>query len=494
VGIIQRQSIKGTVIIYGGTIIGFITSSLIFPNVLSSEEIGLIGILVAYAMIFSRFASLGFNAIGNRLFPYFRDKEKGHHGFLFMALTTSLIGFLLSYVVFVIIKPYLLESGTEKTMLLADNIGFVVPLIFSILFFTILDTYYRLLFNAVIGTFLKEFLQRFLILVFIIAYYYTAVTFNGFLILYVSAFFIPLVIITLSLISQRQFMIRPDMDFLNKKFVKSMVNVGLFGILVSFSGTVILNIDRIMLKEFLGLSGTGIYMTTFYFGVLVGIPARPLLKISSTLIAEAWKKDDRKTINEVYEKSSLNQFIVGMILFLGIWLNEDNIFRVLPAEYAAGRYVILFIGITYLFEMLCGASTAIISTSKYYKYQAYFMLLLIVLVIASNFAFIPLWGIVGAAVASLSSKLIVFILRYIFLLKKFKFQPYNTKFLLVVLIGGITYACGYFMPSFDNLILSLVLKSAVIATVFFILLLILKPSEDIHRIIMNTLSLVRKGR
>jgi len=183
-----------------------------------------------------------------------------------------------------------------------------------------------------------------------------------------------------------------------------------------------------------------------------------------------------------------------MILFLGIWLNEDNIFRVLPAEYAAGRYVILFIGITYLFEMLCGASTAIISTSKYYKYQAYFMLLLIVLVITSNFAFIPLWGIVGAAVASLSSKLIVFILRYIFLLKKFKFQPYNTKFLLVVLIGGITYACGYFMPSFDNLILSLVLKSAVIATVFFILLLILKPSEDIHRIIMNTLSLVRKGR
>ena len=493
-GIIQRQSIKGTVIIYSGTIIGFITSTLIFPNVLSSEEIGLIGILVAYAMIFSRFASLGFNAIGNRLFPYFRDPEKGHHGFLFLALTTSLIGFFLSYLVFVIIKPYLLESGVEKSLLLADNINFVVPLVFSILFFTILDTYYRLLFNAVIGTFLKEFLQRFLTLVFIIVYYYTAMTFNGFLILYVSAFIIPLAIIVLSLISQRQFMIRPDLDFLNRKFVRSMVNVGLFGILVSFSGTVILNIDRIMLKEFLGLSGTGIYMTTFYFGVLIGIPARPLLKISSTLIAEAWKNDDRKTINEVYEKSSLNQFIIGMLLFLGIWLNEENIFRVLPAEYAAGRYVILFIGITYLFEMLSGASTAIISTSKYYKYQAYFMFVLIVLVVASNFIFIPLWGIVGAAVASLCSKLIVFTLRYAFIYKKFKFQPYTPKFLIVLLIGVITYVCGYFTPTLDNLILSLIIKSAVIATVFLVLLIIFKPSEDIQRIIKNALAMVRKSR
>jgi O-antigen/teichoic acid export membrane protein len=249
-----------------------------------------------------------------------------------------------------------------------------------------------------------------------------------------------------------------------------------------------------MLKEFLGLSGTGIYMTTFYFGVLIGIPARPLLKISSTLIAEAWKNDDRKTINEVYEKSSLNQFIIGMLLFLGIWLNEENIFRVLPAEYAAGRYVILFIGITYLFEMLSGASTAIISTSKYYKYQAYFMFVLIVLVVASNFIFIPLWGIVGAAVASLCSKLIVFTLRYAFIYKKFKFQPYTPKFLIVLLIGVITYVCGYFTPTLDNLILSLIIKSAVIATVFLVLLIIFKPSEDIQRIIKNTLAMVRKGR
>lgn len=491
-GIIQRQSTIGTVIIYSGTIIGFITSTLIFPNVLSSEEIGLISILVAYAMIFSRFAGLGFTTIGNRLFPYFRDEKNNHKGFLFLALTTTLIGFLLAAVVFYFLKPYLVASRIEGSSLLADYIDYIIPLIFSIIFFSILDTYYRLLFNAVIGTFLKEFLQRFLILIFIIVFYYTALTFEGFLMLYMAAFALPLIIIILSLIRQKQFLIKPDFQIMTKGFTRSVLTVGMFGILVSFSGAVILNVDRIMIEEFLGLSATGIFATTFYFGVLVGIPARPLIKISSTVIAEAWKKDDRKTISTVYSKACLNQFILGLLLFLGIWLNQHNIFSVLPAEYAAGKYVILFIALTYLAEMFTGASTAVLSTSHLYKYQAYFMLLLIVLVVVSNILFIPIWNIKGAAIAALFSKSIVFFLRYLFLYKKFGFQPYNPKFLLVFLIGGITFLAGWLIPVFDNYIIDFLIRGSVITIVFMLLIYFLKPSEEIEGMMDRMIARIKR--
>ena len=46
-----------------------------------------------------------------------------------------------------------------------------------------------------------------------------------------------------------------------------------------------------------------------------------------------------------YAKSTINQLIVGELLFLGIWANIHNIFKILPAEYEAGKYVIFFIGI-----------------------------------------------------------------------------------------------------------------------------------------------------
>ena len=318
-------------------------------------------------------------------------------------------------------------------------------------------------------------------------------SFQSFMALYLSAFIIPLVIIIFSLVRQRKFLIKPDMQFLKKDFVKTMVTVGLFGILVSFSGAVVINVDRIMIEEFLGLSATGIYATTFYFGVLIGIPARPLLKISSTVIAESWKKNDLDNIDVVYTKSCINQLIIGLLLFLGIWLNIHNVFKILPAEYEAGKYVILFIALTYLFEMMTGASTAVISTSKYYKYQAYFMIILIVLVVVSNIILIPIWGIVGAALASLFSKLITYFLRYIFIYRKFGLQPYNSRFLLVFFIGGITFLCGFFIPEFDNLFIDLLIRSSVIAIVFAILIFVFKPSEDVDNILKGLLSKIKKS-
>ena len=70
--------------------------------------------------------------------------------------------------------------------------------------------------------------------------------------------------------------------------------VSLFGIITGFSGIVILYIDRIMIEQLMdkGLYETGIYAIAFNFGILIIMPSRSMLKISSTYIAEAWKNKD----------------------------------------------------------------------------------------------------------------------------------------------------------------------------------------------------------
>ena len=159
-GIIERQTIKGTAYSYIGVALGFVTTGLLFPRILQTEQIGLLSILVAYSVILSQFGSLGFNSVTTRLFTYFRDDENRHNGFLFIALAVTLIGFILTCVFFIIIEPRLIEKSLEKSPLFADYSFYIIPLIFFTLLFSILDNYYKVLYNVTIGSFLKELFQK----------------------------------------------------------------------------------------------------------------------------------------------------------------------------------------------------------------------------------------------------------------------------------------------------------------------------------------------
>src|SRR5690606_10898250 len=115
----------------------------------------------------------------------------------------------------------------------------------------------------------------------------------------------------------------------------------------------------------------------------------------------------------VYRKSCINQLLIGLLLFIGIWANIDNIFKMLPAGFEVGKYVILFISLGYLIEMSTGLNGVILSTSKYYKYDSYFFIALIFITITSNYFLIPIWGITGSAIASALTLLFFNLFRFL---------------------------------------------------------------------------------
>ncbi len=489
-GIIKKQSIKGAIYAYIGVIIGFINTGLIFPKILLTEQIGLLNILISYSLVFSQLASLGFNNATTRLFTYFRDFENKHNGFLFLSLSVTFLGFLLSFILFIIIKPVLITNTAETTSLFNDNIFYIIPLTFFTLFFNNLDNYYKVLFNAVIGTFLKEFFIRILILIIIILYYLNILNFNQFLIFYVSSYCFPAIILVISLIKEKQFNLYPNLKFINKELRKALINVSLFAIISGFAGIAIANIDKIMINQLNGLSDTGIYSIAFYFGTLIIIPSRSLLKISSTFIADSWKTNDLKTIRTIYNKSAINQMAIGLLIFIGLVANLNNVFKILPEPYSKGEFVILFIGLAFLTDMSTGVAQQIVSTSKYYRYQSYFMFALISLIIITNLYFIPRYGITGAAFASLLSKVVINIIRILFIYKKFKLYPYNIKFVFTILIGIISYMISSLIPELRNIYLDIILRIGTISIIFILLAYILNISEEINSKVFNIFNII----
>ena len=111
--------------------------------------------------------------------------------------------------------------------------------------------------------------------------------------------------------------------------------------------------------------------------------------------------------------------------------------------YAASKWVIFFIGLGYLFDMMTGTNGHIIAYSPQYRIALAFILSLIVIVTSLLYFFIPLLGITGAAIAIASGLFLNNLMRYLFLLKRYKLQPFNIKFLAVITSYSIHYTKLY---------------------------------------------------
>ena len=61
-GLIARQSIKGSIYTYAGALLGFVNAGLLMPKFFKTEEVGLVNLLIAVTLIFSQLGSFGLGA------------------------------------------------------------------------------------------------------------------------------------------------------------------------------------------------------------------------------------------------------------------------------------------------------------------------------------------------------------------------------------------------------------------------------------------------
>jgi O-antigen/teichoic acid export membrane protein len=490
-GIIVKQSVKGTIYVYLGVLLGFVTTAILFPRIYSPGENGLLRILVAYSALIAQLGTLGINGVTIRLFPFFKTEDKKHHGFLPLALSVGLTGFLISTILLLIFKPVLVEMSLEKSNLLVGYINWLVVLVFFQLFFSIFDIYYSALMNSVHGTWLREVFQRMLIILLIALYYFGLFSFHQFVLAYIAAISVPTIFIAFTLIREGHFTLHFDLAFLDKNLLRSFGAVALFSILNGFTVIMIQNVDLIMVNKMLGLSAAGVYGIVFFFGIVVSLPARSIYKIANVTAAEAWKNEDRKTLRDIYEKSCITLFVIGSFLFLGIWLNIDNILQILGPDYQSGKWVIFFIGLGCLLDMVTGANSSLMGTSKYYKVQSYLLLILVVVLVALNLVLIPLWGLTGAAISSAAALGLLNLLRFLFLWIKFDLQPYNIRFFYVIIIGMVSFAITYVIPVKFHFIIDILIRSAVFSLLFLLPVYFFRISVDLNKTVDHFLKMFK---
>lgn len=480
-GIIKKQSIQNTFIAYIGIILGAGTTLYLYPNILTPDQYGLTRLLLSLAFICTEFTHLGIKNISIRFFPYFEDKNKGHNGFLFIILTVPLMGFMGLLAILFSFDDLFISYYSEDSSLFANYYFYLIPLIFGILYFDVLNSFIRARYDSVPGSIINEVVLRIISIGLLALYFWGFLDFKMFMIGFVASYLLEPIILVFYLIKVGEFSLKPDFNFLNQSLLKRIGNYGLFVMLGGVTHLIVSNIDIIMLASLSGLTDTAIYAIAFYIGSVIIVPQKSIGKIAPSLLSKHLAEDNLNEVERIYKSTSMNQFIPGCLIFIGIWANLENLVEILPEEYASAGLVIIIIGISKLIDMAAGVNGNIIINSKYYKFNLVATILLVLISITLNYFLIPLYGIVGAAIATAVSLLIYNLIKGAYVWVKFSMQPLSPKIVLVILLGALILWGSTQVPRMGNLYSDIIIRSISIAILFSSGIIYLNISDEINK-------------
>lgn len=486
-GIVIKQSFKTLIITYIGLAIGYINTLWLFPFILSKEEIGFTRLFINLCLLFATFASLGAVNIPNKFFPYFDDKEKRHNGFLFFLILLGSGGFLIFTILFFAFKNLVYSIYSVSAPLLVEYYYFFLLLAFIALYYSIFESYLIIQKKPVVPNIVKEVIIRIFFSVALLLVWFNFINFHQFVIAIILTYLTGLLLILVYTEKLKVLFLKPNLQVFKSVLFKQIFGYGLFQIVGNAINLLILNIDGVMLSAYKGLGATGIYSIAFFIATVIEIPKRSLSQSLIPFISEANKNNNIQKLKSIYKSSAINQLIIGGFIFIGIWSNVENIFNLMPNTqiYIQGKWVVFYIGLSKLFDLATGVNTEIIGTSKYYKIDLFFLGFLGITAIITNILLIPPYGIAGAALASAISVFLFNILRSLFLLIKFKIQPFSTDTVKVLIIGGIVLFINFLIPYLDNLYLDIVIRSLVILLLFGGMVFLTKASEELNIIALK---------
>jgi O-antigen/teichoic acid export membrane protein len=492
VGSIRKQSILITIFAYLGVGLGYVNVVLLFPRFFSPEEFGLTRVLVAAVGILSQFALFGMANSIIRFFPFFKSKEAGHNGLLARALVLGLVGIGITSMVLLLFKPYIVSHYMVRSSLVADFYILLFPFLAFEVLFQVFRGYARALQYAVIDTIYREILLRFLTMTLILLTYFGVIDFEQFMWLFVGQYGLTVLGMVAYLFVKNELHLEWSSGFLTPQLKKDIIHYSGFTILSGVGSVVLINIDVLMIQQMVGLDQVAFYAVAFYIVAVINIPRNAIGNIAVPIISDAWKRNDMVEIQSIYEKTAINQLLIGVLLFIGIWANHETLFYILPEEYADGKWVLFFVGIARLIDVGFGINGGIMTNSPYYRFDTYAGFALIFVTIIANLIFIPPYGISGAAIATGISLFFMNLSRFVVLKWKYSLNPFSHRTMLTLVLAAASYGVSTFIPQLDNVWFDLMVRSGVICVVFIPLAIALNLSVDGNKFLLEILLKVRK--
>lgn len=495
-GLVIRQSVYSTIISYAGVVIGYINLLYFYPRFLSLEQVGLFRTFQDAAILFSPFAQFGITHTILRFYPHLAKDKKSTHAFIsFMALL-AVCGFSIFFLIFKLFEEPLLAPFQENAKEIIQYTSLVLWLTLILVLIAVMESFSRSLLKTVVPNLLREVVARLFLSLLVLLYFTNFLTFDQLVIGSVFGYLICLLLLCIYLWSLGELSLQFNFKLLDKSRFPELIRYSLLSF-AGMAGLILIGkIDSLMVTAMLGAASNAIYTTAFYVATVIEIPKRALSQIAMPLISRAFERNDLKEIHQLYSKTSINQFAIGALLLIGLWINLDSMFLLMPKgdEYSVGKWVVLIVGAGKLADMLFGPSSEIIVLSRYYWFNIILITMLAAVVIISNNLLIPAYGINGAAIGAAFALITFNLVKFFFILIRFKIQPFTVQSIKVLGIALLVLGVNWFIPQLSHPLLDILFRSTIVALTYLSISFYANISPEGNQFVLGLLAKVGTGK
>lgn len=487
-GNIRKQTIVSSILVYLGFGVGAVNMLLYSSESgpFSLEEFGLTRIFFDYAQNMLALGALGTIPVIYKFYPFYKDNlPKEKMDIMTWALFSTLLGMLLILLLAWLFQSYFVNIYTAKSGLVVDYYNWMIPFSLGMLFFSVLEGFSWAVGKSVLSNFLKETLLRIITFFLIVAVYLGWIDYATFIHLFSFLYLIIFLVLLIQLIRENKLHFSFTISRVTKKFWKKMLGMQL----LTYGGTCIASIaatiDVFIIAGFQNLKAVGIFVFAQYAANLIQVPLRSIQAVSAGILSQAWKDKNLKEIDRIYKRSCINLLLLALFVFGNLWLNVKEAIQVLHIQnaYADGLTVIFVLGMVRIIDAGTGLNALVINTSTFWKFDFYSGVVLLALRLPLTYFLIKNYGILGSAVAELIAYSIYNFIRFEFLRKKFKMQPFDAKTLYALVLAIAAYfianMIGYPLSGWP----SIAIKAIVFSGLMVIGIFYGKITPDAHQLL-----------
>ncbi|EIW91696.1 polysaccharide biosynthesis protein [Capnocytophaga sp. oral taxon 412 str. F0487] len=478
-GIVLRQSFKNVVATYLGFAIGALNTLFLFTYFLSKAQYGLVSYVTSTATILSPLIAFGVNNTLVRYYTAYRDKKEQAQFNLMLCFLPLLIIVPATFVG-VIGYEQIAQWLSAKNEEVRDYVFLIFLTSVAMAYFEIAYAWTRVQLKTVFGNFLKEVFHRVGVMLLLLAIYLQLIDFRQLiwgvfwvyalrmLLMFVFAFYVR----------------RPQFAWGLPKNKKEVFLYSLFVILSGSVASVLMDIDKFMLNQYLPIGEIAVYNVAIFTATVIAIPYRSIYQIVSPLTAQFMNQNKPKELSDLYKRSTVNTYFVSMVICVLIIVNAQQCYALLPdKDYSTGLTVLVIISVVKLSDALVGFNNAVLLNSPYYRTVLFLGVFLVIGTVLMNMWLIPLYGINGAGLATLIAFSSYNLLKSVFVYRKYNLQPFYKETLQTTLFGIIAIG-GFFFWDFPfHPLVNISLKSLLVGGISVFFLLKLGISEELIRLI-----------
>ena len=481
-GVVVSQSIKNAVSTYIGFAVGAWNTLFLYTHFLTDEYYGLVGFLLSAATVMMPLTAFGVHNTLVKFYSSYKDKKE-QNNFLSLMLYFPLLVIipvgLLGYFGYEAMVSFLASENPE----IKNYIGVIYLVAIAMAYFEVFYAWVKVEMQSVFGNFMKEVYHRVVISILLFGVYFEFLSQEQFIWSLVFVYFSRTLFMKLYAFRVRF----PKLTFYIPDNFNRIFKYSLLIIVAGSIALVLLDIDKVMIGKYLPIEQVAYYNVAIFMATVIVVPLRSMHQIVYPLTAKLLNENKKEELRVLYQKSSLTLFVVSGLIFLLILLNLNQIYELIPSPYRAGVIVVSLISISKLFDNLLGINNAILYNSDYYRLTIVLGVFLAILTVVLNMIFIPIYGINGAAVATVISLLLYSVAKIVVVKWKFKMQPFTTEtgkvFLLIVFVGLLFYFWDFTFHPITNVIL----KSGLVSLLYLFVVYRWQLSPDINRILKKVL-------